>query len=65
MEAMGLKDLQEEISELQKAGGLPRLGLATRLKRARDYFAIRYAIMWSASLCSMQMSTVSSYAKSS
>ena len=36
MEAMGLKDLQEEISELQKAGGLPRLGLATRLKRARD-----------------------------
>jgi uncharacterized protein with von Willebrand factor type A (vWA) domain len=36
MEAMGLKGLQEEISELQQAGGQPRLGLAGRLKRARD-----------------------------
>lgn len=36
MEAMGLKELQEEIGELQSQGGRPQLGLAGRLKYARD-----------------------------
>lgn len=36
MEAMGLKELQEEIGELQSHGGKPQQNLAGHLKRARD-----------------------------
>jgi uncharacterized protein with von Willebrand factor type A (vWA) domain len=36
MEAMGLKGLQEEISELQEEGGKPQMHLAGRLKNARE-----------------------------
>ena len=36
MEAMGLKDLQEEIGDLQSHGGDPQKNLAAHLKRARD-----------------------------
>ena len=37
MDAMGLKGLQEEITELQEAGGRPQTHLAGRLKKARDH----------------------------
>jgi uncharacterized protein with von Willebrand factor type A (vWA) domain len=37
MEAMGLKGMQEEIGELQEAGGRPQLYLAGQLKNARDH----------------------------
>jgi|TARA_Y100000310_G_scaffold338924_1_gene429987 hypothetical protein len=36
MEYMGLRELQEEISELRKVGGGRQINLADRLKRARD-----------------------------
>ncbi len=36
MDAMGLKELQEEISELQAQGGRPQNTLSAKLKRARD-----------------------------
>ncbi len=36
MDAMGLKELQQEISELQTHGGIPQRDLSGRLKRARD-----------------------------
>ncbi len=36
MDAMGLKELQEEISELQANGGPPQRNLSGRLKKARD-----------------------------
>ncbi len=36
MDAMGLKGLQEEVSELQGHGGLPQRILAKNLKKARD-----------------------------
>lgn len=36
MEHMGLRDLQEEISELRKMGGGRQINLAVRLKKARD-----------------------------
>ena len=36
MDAMGLKELQDEISELQSLGGRPRQNLSGRLKKARD-----------------------------
>ncbi|HKI75376.1 MAG TPA: VWA domain-containing protein, partial [Pseudomonadales bacterium] len=36
MEAMGLKELQEEIGDLQSHGGAPQKNLATHLKRGRD-----------------------------
>ena len=36
MEAMGLKELQEEIGDLQSHGGIPQRNLAGHLKRARD-----------------------------
>lgn len=37
MDAMGLKGLQEEITELRDAGGRPQTHLAGRLKKARDH----------------------------
>lgn len=37
MDAMGLKGLQDEITELQEAGGRPENRLAGKLKTARDY----------------------------
>ena len=37
MEAMGLKGLQDEVSELQEEGGRPQMHLAGQLKSARDY----------------------------
>jgi uncharacterized protein with von Willebrand factor type A (vWA) domain len=37
MDAMGLKGLQEEISELQAHGGPPQRNLSGRLKKARDH----------------------------
>jgi uncharacterized protein with von Willebrand factor type A (vWA) domain len=36
MEAMGLKELQEEIGDLQSHGGVPQKNLAGHLKKARD-----------------------------
>lgn len=36
MEAMGLKELQEEISDLQSHGGIPQRQLSNNLKKARD-----------------------------
>ena len=36
MDAMGLKELQEEISELQSHGGPPQRTLSGKLKKARD-----------------------------
>ncbi len=36
MDAMGLKELQDEISELQAEGGRERHNLAAKLKKARD-----------------------------
>lgn len=36
MEAMGLKGLQDEISQLREEGGLPPMQLARRLNNARD-----------------------------
>lgn len=36
MEAMGLKELQEEIGDLQSHGGIPQKILGSHLKRARD-----------------------------
>lgn len=36
MDAMGLKGLQDEISQLQADGGKPRIHLAGQLKKARD-----------------------------
>ena len=36
MDAMGLKELQDEISELQTLGGQPRQNLSRRLKKARE-----------------------------
>ncbi len=37
MEAMGLKGLQQEVTELQEQGGRPEMHLAGRLKGARDH----------------------------
>ncbi len=36
MDHMGLKELQQEIGDLQKTGGNPRIRLAARLKKGRD-----------------------------
>ena len=36
MDAMGLKELQDEISELQSSGSRPHQNLSARLKKARD-----------------------------
>jgi uncharacterized protein with von Willebrand factor type A (vWA) domain len=37
MEEMGLKGLQDEVSQLQEDGGAPQIHLAGRLKNARDH----------------------------